>query len=63
MSVYTKFEVIWTIKKKVMDQRSYGTNLYYIIWEYGLVCILLPTNIDYVVDPIVQRQETIGSTA
>ena len=39
----TKSEVIWTTENRVMSLRSWRI-FYYVIWENGLVGILLPTN-------------------
>ena len=39
----TKFEVIWINENRVMGQRS-SRIFCYVIWENGLVGILLPTN-------------------
>ena len=39
----TKFEVIWTNENRVMGKRSWRI-FYYVIWENGLVGVLLPTN-------------------
>ena len=41
--LYTKFEVIWTNENRVMGKRSWRI-FYYVIWENGLVGVLLPTN-------------------
>ena len=40
--VSTKFEVIWRSEHSVMGQRSWRI-FCYVIWENGLVGILLPT--------------------
>ena len=50
----TKFEVIWIIENRFMGQRSWRV-FCYVVWENGLVGILLSTNMAAAIQIFVWR--------